>query len=552
MELRQYAQVLWRWLWLIILGAVLAGGTAYMTSRNAQPVYRATTTLYVSGTTSSTLSDYNALYVSQQMAKTYTELLMKRSVYQETLIRLGLPPTATLDAVIKVQTVRDTQLMELRVDSTDPVLAYRLANELPQVFIKQYNALQSGRYAESRAALQAQMDQVQEDINATQKALDLARASTTLSSEAKQTEVARLESALTTYRSSYSSLLGSYEQARMADARTLSSIVVAEPASLPELPIGSGTLLKTMLAMLVGVMLAVGVAFLIEYLDDTVKTPADAEQVAGLATLGTVGHMAGVKAAPDSLITSRYPKSSIAEAYRMMRTMIQFANDGSEKDLLVTSAGPQEGKTTTVANLGIAMAQAGRTTILVDADLRRPALHHVFGLQNMRGLTTLLLRDDLDAANMLVRTGIDGLSVLPSGIVPPNPAELLAGPRLHKVITRLKELADVVIFDCPPVLAVADTSIIASEVKHGLLVSYSGRTRSEDLRRAKDALAMTGIILQGIVLNHTHPRRAGYSYYYSEDGGKEHRRGKKRGFSLPFFKREKEAQPEEAPTPTEG
>ena len=181
MELRQYASLAKKWLWLIILGGVLAGGAAYMTSMNARPIYRAMSTLYVSQTTSSTLSDYNSVYVSQQMAKTYTELLLKRSVYEETLTRLGLPPTATVDASINVQPVRDTQLMELSVDSADPDLAYRFANELPRVFIKQYAALQSGRYAETRTSLQAQMDQIQKDTAETQKALDAARAPPQLS-----------------------------------------------------------------------------------------------------------------------------------------------------------------------------------------------------------------------------------------------------------------------------------------------------------------------------------------------------------------------------------
>ena len=339
----------------------------------------------------------------------------------------------------------------------------------------------------------------------------------------------------------------------MADARSLSSIVVAEAASLPKFPIGSGRSSKIMLATLIGMMLAVGVAFLVEYLDDTIKTAADTEQVAGLATLGTIGLISGVRAAPDALVTSKHPKSSISEGYRMVRTMIQFTNDGIGKDFLITSAGPQEGKTTTAANLGVVMAQAGRSTIVVDADLRRPSLHKIFGVQNMRGLATLLLRDDLDVANMLMSTEVDGLRVLPSGIIPANPAELLAGQRMDNVITRLQELADVVIFDSPPVLAVADTSILAGKVKQALLVAYTGHTRSDELRRAKDALAVTGIMLQGVILNRTHRRSGGYGYYYyAEDGTKERRQRTKRGLALPFLNRRKQPPPEEAATPAEG
>jgi len=553
MELRQYAQVLWRWLWLIVLGAILAGGTAYFMSQNTPPIYRATTTLYVSQANSSTLTDYTSVYVSQQMAKTYSELLLKRSVYEETLTRLGLPLSPTLDVSIAVQPIRDTQLMELTVDSPDPILAQRIANELPQVFIKQYNALQSGRYAESRAALQVQMDQVQKDIDETQKALDQARTATSLSAEAKQAEVTRLETALTTYRNSYSSLLTAYEQARMADARSLSSIVVAEPAALPEKPVGPHRLRNTFLAALVGMMLGVGTAFLIEYLDDTIKTPADAEQVAGLATLGSINRIRGIRNAQDILVTSKHPRSSVSESYRMMRTVIQLLNDGSESDWLVTSPGPQEGKTATVANLGVAMAQAGHRTIVVDGDLRRPSLHKVFAVQNVRGLATVLLRSDLDVANALVNTGIDGLKLLPSGVVPPNPAELLVSPRMDAVVARLKELADVVIFDCPPALAVADASILATKLKQGIIVVYAGHTRSDELRRTKDALAVTGIALQGVVLNRIAHGHSGYYYrnYYSEDSGDGHHAQAHSRFSPSFLNRRKKAQPEEAPLAAE-
>jgi tyrosine-protein kinase len=556
MELRHYVQILWRWLWLIILGAVLAGGAAYLVSSNAKPVYRATTTLYVSQSTSTSLTDYTSVYVSQQMAATYSQLLQKRSVFQETMVRLGLPPTTTVDAAITVSPVRDTQLINLSVDSRDPALAWQIANELPQAFIKQYNALQSGRYAETLAALQAQMDETQKNIDDTLKSLDEVKASTSLSADAKQSEVARLETSLATYRSSYSSLLGSFEQARMADARSLSSIVVAEPAGLPDKPIGYGALTKTLLAAIIGAILATGAALGIEYLDDTIKTPADAEEVAGLATLGGISRLPSIKRSSDALVTSRHPNSSATEAYRMVRTMLRMSGQGADKGYLVTSAEPQEGKSTIVANLGVVMAEAGITTILVDADLRRPVLHKIFGVQNARGLATLLLRDDLDVASTLVPTGVDGLKLLPSGVTTPNPAELLASDGLERVIAQLKQLADVVIFDSPPVLAVADTAILAARTQRAILVVNAGRTRSDDLRRAKDTLALTGITLQGVILNRVRPRRGSYGYYgyYSDDGeSKEgHRRKTGRGLSLPFFNRRAKAQPDESTTSADG
>jgi len=211
------------------------------------------------------------------------------------------------------------------------------------------------------------------------------------------------------------------------------------------------------------------------------------------------------------LITLVNPRSTVAEAYRTLRTNIQLSSlDEPVRTLLVASAGTDEGKSTTLANLAVTFAQAGRRTILVDSDLRRPSLHALFGTANDRGLTTMLLQDDAPAP--LVETPIEGLRLLPSGPTPPNPSELLASRRLEGAIARLTGDADLVLFDSPPALAVSDAAVLSRRVDGVVLVVSAGKTRREHAARARQVLERAGARLLGVVLNNASVEDAVYSY----------------------------------------
>jgi len=306
----------------------------------------------------------------------------------------------------------------------------------------------------------------------------------------------------------------------VAEGKSLDTVIVVEPAALPKEPVSPRTLLNTALAGTVGAMLAVGVVFLIEYLDDTIKTPDDAQRELALPTLGTIPRIARVKSLRDSLVTFKHPRSPVSEAYRVLRTNVQFSTVGNPASaLLVTSAAPLEGKSTTAANLGVVMAQAGKKVVLVDCDLRRPALHGMFDLRRAAGLTDLLVDEGLHLEEVLLQTSVDGLRLLPSGTLPPNPAELLGSEGMKRLLARLEEEADVVILDTPPALAVADASILASHSPGVLLVVGAGKTRSEACRQGKEALAKAGGRLLGVVLNKVVPRGGGYYYYHYYSSG---------------------------------
>lgn len=202
-----------------------------------------------------------------------------------------------------------------------------------------------------------------------------------------------------------------------------------------------------------------------------------------------------------NLITLTEPHSVVSEAYRTLRTNLEFtALSGELNTLVITTPAAGEGKSTTLANLAVTMAQAGRSAILVDADLRRPALHTIFGLSNEVGLSNTLLDQSLIANPPLIKTGVPGLQLLPSGPKPPNPAELLAAPRMVELIDSLANKADVVLFDAPPVVPVTDAAILGARTDGLLLVLQAGQTKREHAVRARALLEQVGVRIVGTVL----------------------------------------------------
>lgn len=211
------------------------------------------------------------------------------------------------------------------------------------------------------------------------------------------------------------------------------------------------------------------------------------------------------------LITLSNPRSPIAEAYRALRTNIQFSSlDRPLRTLLVTSAAPEEGKSTTLANLAVAMAETGREVILVDGDLRRPTLHELLHLDNSVGLTNVVLEERTELP--LQRTAQPHLRFLASGPLPPNPSELLSSRRMERVIALLVEQSEIVLFDSPPVNAVTDAAVLATRVDGVLLVVQAGKTKRELARRAKLQLDKVNARILGVVLNNVAADLTMYSY----------------------------------------
>ncbi|OQY94888.1 MAG: capsular biosynthesis protein [Chloroflexi bacterium UTCFX4] len=218
----------------------------------------------------------------------------------------------------------------------------------------------------------------------------------------------------------------------------------------------------------------------------------------------------------NPLITISNPRSPIAEAYRALRTNLEFSNlDKSLRALLVTSAGAEEGKSTTLANLAVTIAQSGKRVILVDADLRRPTQHQIFELKNNAGLTDMARDDALLAAPPLQDSGVPNLQILTSGQLPPNPAEILGSKRMSDILAALLERADLILFDAPPVLAVTDAVVLSAKMDGVLLVVSAGKTKRENAKKARAQLEKINARILGAVVNNVKAEK-GASYYYAE------------------------------------
>ncbi len=286
--------------------------------------------------------------------------------------------------------------------------------------------------------------------------------------------------------------------------KTPAGLIVVDEAN-PEFAvmIGPRTLYYTLLAAAAGLLIAAGIASLLDYLDDTVKSPEDVDEVADLPTLGTVGAMKtgrGRREVKD-LATLVDPQSDVAEAYRTLRTSIEFASiEEPVQTLLVTSSLPGEGKTIAAANLAVAFAQNGRRVILVDADLRKPGLHKTFDVLNTHGLTTLLRSNAADLDGILQATQQVNLRILTTGPLPPNPVELLGATRMRAVRDRLTAESDLVIFDGPPLQGITDSIILSSYLDGTIFVIAAGRSRRDAVRFGVESLARAHARVLGAVL----------------------------------------------------
>jgi protein-tyrosine kinase len=216
------------------------------------------------------------------------------------------------------------------------------------------------------------------------------------------------------------------------------------------------------------------------------------------------------------LITHSNSRSPISEQYRTIRTNIQFSSDLGIRTIVVTSSGPGEGKSTTIANLAVVFAQQGKKTLLIDADMRKPTVHYTFNLDNHLGLTTILTKRS-ELLPSIQETDIDHLSVLTTGPIPPNPAELLASQAMKDVLAGVEENFDVILIDTPPVLAVTDAQILANQCDGTILVIKSGETHVDAAVKAKELLVAANAKLLGTVLNSKKINESHYYYYYGSE-----------------------------------
>ena len=513
MELRRLIAIGRTWFPLLAVSVLLAVGAAFALSSLQPKVYEAKATLIVGQSLTGLNPDYTQLLASQRLSTTYASVATQRPRLEAVIKKLGLDETPEqLGKRVVAEAPVESAFVTITAQDLDPDEAAAIANALAEELIASSPAVQ-GRQAELQASVDADLKATQTQVLMTQARLEELTAIAERT-PAQETELATLEGRLVTLRSTYATLLS------FLSGSASNLLSVSEPAVAATDPVAPRPLLNTFLAALLGLFVAVGIVAVAEYFRDAVKDPEDIEAVTGLSTLGTIARMrgSGDRSEIYQLAALLYPRSGVAEAYRTVRTNIEFASlDAPIHTLLVSSALPGEGKTVTAANLAVVFAQAGRRVLLVDADLRKPGVHLLFNLPNLHGLTTLLRPDGTGIETTVQRTEQDNLHVLTTGPLPPNPAELLGSKRMRTILETFEAGYDIVVVDSPPVQAVSDAAILSSFMDGSVFVVDAAKSRRRAIHHAYEALDRAEAHVLGAILNRVPVgSRAGYAGYYGD------------------------------------
>jgi non-specific protein-tyrosine kinase len=523
MEVRQYFNVIKRWWWLLILGVIIPTAISYHFLSKRPVLYQAKVTLMVGTTLQSASPDPGLMRTSASLAQAYTVLVKRQPITQAVSQRLNLERSPrALAGQITASVNPAASLLEITVTDTDPQVATLIANALADELIRQSptsvedSQRQQAFVREQLVGLEVKIKNLEGQIR------ELSNSLATLTSAAEiaeaQQKLSGLQAVATNYRSTYASLLQS-----LINSST-NILTVVEPASAESTRSVSG---RDRMVLLVtggaGLALALAGAFVIEFLDDTLRWEGYKDRA--LLDLPVVGLMPRLPQ-EDGHISIDIPLDSPeAGALRLLRadifltlarrsvSTILATGPGLQEGrtaimaspistILVTSPGRREGRTTIVASLGMVIASGGQRAIIVDADLRTPDLHEVFGLPNDYGLCELLLGHAPSLPKALQETGIPNLSLLAAGRPPLDLALALTSPRLIELLEALGEQADIIIFDSPPVLMTPDTAILSGLVEGTLLAVRDGYTTLESASRTKESLsAYEGAPVMGVLFS---------------------------------------------------
>jgi non-specific protein-tyrosine kinase len=522
----RYIGVLRRYAWIVVLLTALSAGSTILFTLREPKIYEATATLLINPAAPNQAIAYSSQLISsggyspggalQRLADTYTAYLTSDAFGRIALRQLNLPVSPI--GQISTDLVGDTNFYRINVTGRDPQQVERIANGVATLFITQNVQLQAQGQNTAGSKLSNLVSQLTNRLNAlsTQEL-----ALTAKTSKASQAELQVLDARI----ASLSVALNNLQQNSTQTSQSLNTATLVGPAVVPTLPISPSLRKNVIFGTMAGLVIGLLLAFLLDYMDYSVRSPEDVETLTGQMPLAVISLASGRRAgAPGSVqvpgiastvFALQNPRDGTSEAFRALRTNLAFsALDRQLRTLVITSVSPGEGKSTVAANLAVVMAQSGKRVILIDADLRRPSVHKLFGLSNIAGFTDLLLTRDTGLSG-LQATVVPNLRVLTSGPLPPNPAELLTSEAALPLIEALKEQSDLVIFDTPPMGALTDAVVLSARTDGTMLVVRAGTTRPPVVSKALETLRKVGGHPLGVVLNMVDVRSLrDYSYYY--------------------------------------
>ncbi len=551
MQIERYVRIVLKRWWLIVLVVVISMATYTYYTLNQPLFYRSKVILLLSPA-----SNFSELYyadspadASAQLAETYIYYL-RTETFAESVIeteQLNMSPSALVGAV-QVRMIEGTQFFEIVATAGSPEEAQLLATAIANNFIRQNVAQQRADVVARRSTgdvdnvnallaekLERERNYYEEQVNALRGEVERLNAqppSTTRDEllAAKQARLSEYESTLMQI------MIGQVELLPPIDESQFTNVTIAEAAKLPTNPVNSTNRNTMLYAFAAALALGIGLTIGLDYLDYTVRSSEEIELLTGQSPLGVLAtidvdsskNVSGADVGPDVVYLTQ-PRSPTAEAVRALLTNLRFSGAGQQlRSLVITSAGPSEGKSVIAANLAVAFAQLGRRVILIDADLRRPTVHERFHLSRHPGLSDLMIDADAPSAAVVekyLQPGpVDSLRILTSGPIPPNPAELLGTSWASALFDVIESQADIIIWDTPPTLTVTDAVIMAARADATIQVVKAGVTRRDMIVKTHDTLERVGANVLAPVLNQVKARDMGhYQYYYAKYGYQEGR-----------------------------
>jgi capsular exopolysaccharide synthesis family protein len=501
MEKQHLRRLLLRWLWLFLLAGLLAGAISFLMERRNPALYVTTTRLIVGPGIDSPSPNLNDLRAGSQLMQTYAELPKTTPFLRSVIDDLGLDLTPQdLGKMITVRTNEDTQLLSVEVQAPQPQTATAIANSVANTLVRY-----SPSGGETTAGLLRQQIQRQAElleasipvITARVEELEIALANTS-ELETQQMLAEQLSSERNRLDDRHRTLATLYETLQTA---ATNQVKIIEPASAPTL-VASRLWLAIVIGALTGVTLSALLVFAYEYSVDSVDTAEEMQEATGVPTLGSIARHGALKGSPQQrMVVRAEPASTAAEDYRMLAIKLLFARQGGQplRSILLTSVEEGQDVGEIAANVAVVLAQTGSRVVLVDGNLQRPTIGHLFGFNDRCGLTDVLTGECSTADPSAVHWA-PGLLVLPSGSVTYNAFTLLASPRMVEVLEQLEARADLVLITASPLTSSADSLFLASRVDGVILAAQGRQVRRRMLRNAVASLEAVGARVLGTIL----------------------------------------------------
>jgi non-specific protein-tyrosine kinase len=520
MSIKNYLSPLLKYWWLIAAAALVATVSSFFVTSRQPLIYQSTATLIVGRAIFEANPSSNDLWLGQQLASYYADIGMRSEVYGATMKALGLPRLPQYS----INPLPNSQLLEIVVNDSNPARAQAVANELANQLIKSSPTSYENQ-GERQTFLDEQITYVEGKIRDTLADIDKAEKQLSEMNSARQiadaqNQITALQEKLAQLQTNYAGLIANTKQGAS------NTLTIIEPASLPNKPVGPQRIIIILMAAAVAAVVAAAAAYLLEYLDDTLKSPEDVSNLLKLPVLANIPLVSNSEfpreAEKPYIYASSIPRSAVAEEFRLLRVNLEFAGIDKElKKVFVTSSDPSEGKSSVASNLAAVIAQGGKKVVLVDTDFRKPSINEYFAISNERGLSDVF-RENLDIWQIVQQYQDSNLWIIPTGITPPNPIDLLSSNKMTQILEELGKFYDMVVIDGPPVI-LPDALVLSLKVDGVLMVvTHSATRRDHAIARLKQLQQARARVL-GVIINKVPHKQTSYYHrgYYYHDSGKE-------------------------------